>query len=520
MRTSDRILYNAVTNWASVAVNAVVAILLVPFLISKLGKEGYGLVSLLTVIVSLMMAADLGIRGALSRQLAEQLAREDSAEYNVLFSSTICYYAFIGSLFALLCFFAAPSIPRLFNISPVYTVQAVRLVRYYSSIAVFLTCINAVFIAVIVSHNRFDLANIVALATNIARAAGFFLVFEHTAAGLYGWAAVMLVTQTCGLFVAIAVSYRTSPLLCFGFGRIRISTFRILLSLGGYLAILELTGILSVRADPLIISTVLSPKALALYYPALTLAGAIRPLVNTLSQQLSPLATGLHVKGSVSGLKSVLVRGTRLTFLMGAPAAVCLAVFAEPVCRIWLKSALGMDYMITAHALILWAIVDFCAYAAGSQFPVLLGMNRLAFMVWTHVPAAVVNIVASYAIVRYTHLGVIGVVIPTALIGLLRRPVLTYYTARVCGVKLSAYFTESYLRPMIVALMVGMLAAILLFSRQPNTVLDLVIYASLIFAAWLACSWTLGCNHEDRANLRSILNKLAFRVVHSVEGAA
>ena len=159
MRTSKRVAWNAVTSWAAKAVQVVIGFILVPFLLGKYGREAYGLMALLGVIVGLTMVLDLGIKGALGRHLAEQVARKDTRRFNELASTALVLYLVIGSVCAAVCFALAPLIARVFKVSDELMRQAVFLIRWYGSISVMLSFIGPVFAATIISNNRFDLVN-------------------------------------------------------------------------------------------------------------------------------------------------------------------------------------------------------------------------------------------------------------------------------------------------------------------------------------------------------------------------
>ncbi len=512
MQTSSRIAINAVSSWVTKAIRVAIGLVMVPFLLGKFGREGYGLAALLGVIVGITAMIDLGVRGALARQLAEQVAKKDTRRFNELASTALVLYLVIGSVFAGVCVAFARPIAGVFKVSSELMPQAVFLVRWYASISVMLSFIGPVFAATITSNNRFDLANYMGIGVGVLRAAGIFAVVGLADAGLNGWAVVSVLSQLILLLLFSLAAHRVWPSLDIRPANFRRDALRPLFSLGGYLFVFKLTNLLSVHSDPIVITWFFGPAGVALYSPGGSMPKLSRPLVRSLSSQLHPLATEYHVTGKTGKLQAVLLRGTRYTLLMGIPICVILGIFAMPIMRLWLGNKLGPDYRIPAMVMMGWAVVDFFTYAAGSQWPVLLGMNRLKFLVWTQVPAGILNLLVSIILVGYTSLGVPGIMVATMIIAAIRRPIITVYTARVCGVPVRQYLKESYLGPMLVLALLVSVALALRIDFAPSSLLAVAACVAGIACLWIPLCWWVGFNSDDRKSFRSLLRRGADRI--------
>jgi len=482
----------------------VLGVFLVRFLLSQLGQEGYGVTALMATVVSFAMVADLGLGGALARHLAAQLATGDQARFDELASTALAFYLTVGSALALLCAMFAHPIARALNVPTALMPAGVFLVRWYAAPAILLSFVSPVYLGIVTSANRFDLTNSIAIGTSILRTVSLFAILGLTTAGLYGWAAGTLFSQGLTLGLTAWAAYRAHPGVQVRLRYARPSALATLFSTGAYLFALQLTNLLSVNADPLILTTFLGPSAVALYTPAVTLTAAVRPLVNTLADQLHPLTTSYYERGNRQNLQVVLVRGTKYTFLLGVGACVMLGVFAEPIMRLWLESSLGTQYVVTAQVLVFWAVIDLLSYASGSQWAVLLGMNRLRFLVLTQLPFAVLNVIASAALVRFTGLGVLGVVIPTLVIGAIRRPIIIVHAARLCDIPVRDYVRQAYLRPTVVlALLTSAALGVRAFAR-PESVGALAIWGVALGVLFAILCWLIGFDRTDRGALRNL----------------
>ncbi len=504
MRTSSRVLLNTATSWAARVVTGAVSVLLVPFLLTMLGREGYGLIALIGVIVSVAGVADLGVRAAMSRQLAEQVARGDRQRFNELISSGAFFYVGVGLACAAACAILAPMLNDVFRVPEGLRAEGLFLIRWYGAAAILLSFVLPIYEAVLTSNQRFDLSNNIATVMGLVRAGCVFVVLYLTNSGLYGWVAAMMIPTVLHPLVSRHYARRVWPDLRIRYECVRREAFGSLFSLGGRLLLLRLTGLLSVHADPLVLTTILGPAAVALYRPATALSTMFHPLVESLADQLHPLATSLHTADRVADLQAVLLRGTRYTMLMAVPVCVILGVFAHPITTVWLADTLGRDCAVTGTVLLCWALIDLFNYAAGSQWPVLLGMNRLGFVIWTQLPSGILNVVASVLLVKYTALGVVGVALPTLVIGALRRPVLAVYTATVVGVPPLEYLRASYARPLIVLLILTAAAGAMRLAFALDSLPALAAASCGVGLIWAVLCWFVGFNAQDRLSLVSL----------------
>jgi O-antigen/teichoic acid export membrane protein len=205
------------------------------------------------------------------------------------------------------------------------------------------------------------------------------------------------------------------------------------------------------------------------------------------------------VMGNRARLQGLLIRGTRLTLLMGILAFVILGIFANPIMRVWLERSLEAEYSIVARVLTIWAVTDLGMYAIGTQWAVLLAMTRLSLIVWVSVILAAANVLLSIYLVGYTRLGVVGVVIPTALQRLLTWLIITPYTARLSGLTLREYFVASHAQPLVVGVLLSGAAFGLRTALPPGNTMELLTDCGLIALIWVGLSWQFGLTSEERS---------------------
>ena len=479
-RTIVQIVKNTFSSWGMVAVQAAVGLLMVPFMLGQLGKEGYGILGIIGAIIGISAIADLGLRAALERELCEKVALKNPDEFRILSSTALLLYVAFALLIGGAIALFAPSLCSVFRVSEEYHDLVVRLLRTYAPFTIFLSFVTPVFTAGICSFMRHDVQNHITMFSQLVVSLTLF-VFLSASNGnpLIVWCLVMMASEVIRIGV-LWVFYRR---YCFG-GKlalrwINFKILRLLFQLGSKMYALQLTRMLAVQLDPLIISRFIGPIGVALYQAGSKLPQMVRPLVTPLTAQLTPLTTKYHVASNQEREQQVLILGTKYTLYLGAFFTAGMIVFADSFCRIWLFDTLGEDVKTVSLILKMWAVANLFSYASGTQWPILLGKRKINFVVGVSCFTSLFNIVCSVYLVGYTSLGVVGVLVGTVITEIVRRPILIWYTSKQIQLMPLHYLREAYARPVL------FLSALLLiglgFIAEPELTWITLIMKSLIF---------------------------------------
>jgi len=423
-----------------------IALAIVPFLLDSLGKDGYGLIGLLGVIVSLSVVADLGLRQALGRGLSEKVVNQDVEGFRALSSTAMALYLGIATVLIVIQWVLAPWLASVFNVPDRLRDSAIWMIRLYGGASLLLSFIKPVFAAGLQSFLRFDSVNVVQTISVIGSGVLLFICISYVSISpLVVWAVVMFSVLLLDLLL-LWILYRRR---CFsgklGLRYLDSRTLKPLLHLGSSMYVLQLTGAIAERSDPLVVSFFLGTAGVALYQTGAKLSQVLRPVVMMLSTQVYPLTTRFHVLDQQDRQKRALVLGTRYTLLFGVVVSAGLVLFAERFCWLWLYGVLGSDYVTVVHVMRLWALASIAEYAGAMHWPLLLGMKRMKFAIAIQVPSAMFNILVSIYLVGFTDLGIPGVLVATILTNLVRRPISIWYVSKVTGLSIAEHLRSAYL---------------------------------------------------------------------------
>lgn len=519
MSLSRRIAFNTATIWLSSVLSGLVAMALIPFLTWQLGLSGYGLTVIIAVLISLSMMADLGLRGALARQLASAIATNDTERVNSLFSAAMCCFVGLAAVLMAIFYFAAPwiteySVHASDKISAEDAPKILLLLRYYAPLQTLLWFISPAYAGLLEGNHRFDLVSLVHIIEVLARATGVIALVGLTDLGIVGWAIGMLGSKLLSLSVLIALSRRVWPTLSVRLRFVRRDSFTQLATLGGYVFLYWNVFRLTVQTDPLVLGALLGPAYVGMYRPATELVWAISPFLAALMRQLIPLAASMEASGRSERLSEIFVGSTRLTLLIGLPFLVTLACFAEPFVNLWLVDA----HVATAYVIMLFVVADLIDYAGGPQWPILLGMNRVRFIVALEFCMALINLGFSILLVYWFRqsgwgdMAILGAAIPTVVCRAISRGILTVHVARMTKTSLQVFLRQAYQGPAIVLFALLATALPLRLWVQPDDIVSLAACVAVPVLIWCPVCWFFGFQEEDRGRISRLLQQLrAYR---------
>ncbi len=512
MTLVGRIFANTATKWAAFGVRAVIGVLLVPFLISEVGRDGYGLLSVIATTVTFALLADLGLSTALSRHLADKAARNDETGFNSYFTSALLVYAGLGVAAGGLIFILADPLASLFGIPDKFAQEAGVLLRVHVPLMLLMTFVSAALGAVAQALHRFDIINMRNAAVGVVQGVALFAVLGLTSAAIYGWMVVLLATELIRLFVTLGAARRLRPTLRVGPALVKRVAVSDLFSFGWIISATQIASMIGTQVHPLLISRYLGLGAVALYSPAVSLTVAVRPLIDALATQLHSVATELHATNDQERLRQLLFRGTKYTMLMAAPVATVLVVLAEPIARVWLSAQLGPEHATTAQLIRIWALIDLLTYAAGSQWAVAMAMRKMTFYFWVVVPPNLAAVGVAALLLQFTTFGLYGAVFPLLIVKVLQRPICTWYAAKLVGVSTGAYVHAAYARPLIaMGILVLPTTAWAVWGPELNLV-GLLLTAAAVILLWAPLCWWVGMQAADRASVGKLGRSVQARV--------
>lgn len=498
MKDESRVLLNTLLAWASRAVAAVAGILIVPFLLYRLGDTTYGLIGITVSMLALVELIELGLRPAVTRQYTRFLYGEDARRANEVASSSLAVYGLLGAAVVGLTAAGGAALLRAIQVAPELRDEA-WLVLVIASGSLGALLLRAPYEAALASQLRFDINEYTQIFGALFRPLFIVVMFWLWEPRVEVWALAALVASVLILAVQRRQAHRCSPTLRLAPSLVTRRGLSDLAGFGAYTSLLRLALWLNEQSGPLVLSFFLGTAAVALYTPAVVLSVSLQPLWRGFLSQLTPVVTRAHATGDIRPIERVLVRSTRYALLVGGGPVVVVAALAPTLIEAWL----GPGYEVTAWVLVAWSARSLMQQATGAAFPVFMGTGNLAQMALLNVVLGALGLGLAVALVAWTDLGALGPALAVAATQLPRSLVYFAYTTRIVGISRTHILRESFIGPSICLLALAAAALALQTSLSLAPLAELFACAIPSLALYAALAWSLGLTEEDREKVRS-----------------
>ena len=347
-----RILSHGGWNLVGTALPLAVAIGAVPFLLSRIGVERFGILSLVWVLIGYFSLFDLGIGRALTKLVAERVDDQRREELVSLCSTGTALVLVVGLagavVIGLLACFPGLWLARLPAALHAESVTTLVLV----AVSVPAVVGTAALRGILEGYQAFKLLNLIRVPAGIAMfvAPCVTAVFSPR---LDLAVAALAVTRLFFLFVHAKASWEFCPLSLRAIER---RWLRPLLAFGGWLTVSNTVGPVIVYLDRFVIGALLPPAAVGYYSAPFEVVSRLLILPMALCGAIFPALarSNRNDQGRSAELQQ---KAFWLILAVVVPISVLGAAFAEPLLRLWLgadfarEGALAMQILFAGFTL-------------------------------------------------------------------------------------------------------------------------------------------------------------------------
>lgn len=322
-------------SWLGVGVALASGVFLAPYLIGKLGDEGYGIWVLVFGLVESYSIFDFGLRSAMVKYSAHYRATAEPERINEVLNTGIAFFSAVATVVFLASVYLSRHIDRLFQVSPAnrgglaFLVLAVG--ASWSTGMVF-----NVFSACLEGFQRFDAASRIAISVTMLRVGGSFVLLA-TGYRLIGLGVYVVSCQVFGYLLSWAALSRAFPLRRLG---PRFATWPMFRQLAGY-GVHTLAGAagyqLLYQGAPLMIGH-FHPAAFVGYYNVpLRLLQYPAAAVDRVGGVASSTAAELTARREGDAIARLGIYANRYCLTLFLPAAVFLAIYGPELVNVWIR---------------------------------------------------------------------------------------------------------------------------------------------------------------------------------------
>lgn len=345
---------NVTSNFGIAGIEAIVFILLTPYVVHKLGIADYAVWVLIEAVAYFLGFFDVGIPEAQVRQHARlrRLGRLDAI--GRLHGTVITVFLGAGTLaFIVAVVFAVLPTASLLDIPesalPLY-VPLFALI----GLSVLLAFVESALDGIFEGNERFDAVNRIDVALTLLDAALVVLVLSM-GHGLLALAALEVATTALAILIKWRAVKRLFPIAAapqLGFHR---ESWRSISNFSWWNCLNEFTTEGTAQLVKLIIPMLLGSALLTPYSLVVALAAGIFVIAEPISDIFLPVSASRHAANDRHGLTALQLRGTKLVTLFTLPVTLVVLFFGRDILDLWV----GAEYTNVSDAFLWLVAADF-----------------------------------------------------------------------------------------------------------------------------------------------------------------
>ncbi|MDD3472247.1 MAG: flippase [Syntrophaceae bacterium] len=501
---SRYILINTLSSYGRDLVDTIAFLVLIPFIIQTLGKEAFGLWSLIWSFLAIFELADFGFAASVIKYIADARGRQDTMRLKKLVSTLFWIYVVLGTIvmmgIALSLFF----FNQIFQIPPDQT-RLANIVLLILGVRSALYLPLGMFRGVLVGYQKMTVANIYKALANIVYLVAT-IIFLTLSPDIIVLAIVNMITGLIPMFAMMIHVKRIAPDLSIHPRHFEKSFVRELTSFSLYFSLIQMAGMIASRADALIIKLFLPLEMVGIYSIGMRLSEKATTFCSHLTRALSPVFAELHGAGDQSNVRATLYMGSKITTAFSMPLLLGLGILSEPLIVAWT----GPDFK-AATPVCQWLVgAAMLGIIHGNSVNLLSMGGYQKFVALSIFAGQILNIILSFLFIK-SH-GITGVAFATFLSTF---PIYVFLiqmmVSKVHQQSIWSFYIATLAPSLIPALaMSAFFAAVLRFHALTNLVevAILELLGAIIFGA---CFWIIGFRASERAYLKDKIGRALIR---------
>lgn len=338
-----------------------VTLLLIPYILHKLGVQVFAVWSLVFVVANYLGLLDFGIRTSFAKYIAEYHAKKDPDSINAVINCGIIFYLAFSLFIMGLALVLRGAIISLLQIPP--SIHAESMFAILGMVLIL--CLNntlSIFEAVLVGLQRMDVQNKILIFASFFNVAGTFFFLEK-GFGLRGLVINYGIVSFVIILLNLYFSYRLLPHLRIGWSRVKKEIFRKLFNYGVKMQICNFAAMIHMQADKIILSHFLGLNFVTFYELGQKAANAVRTFPMLLLTALVPAVSELDASDDKGKLRELYERGSKYVSLAVFPLIFLAIIVAPDLINLWVGDKFSL------------AILSFQVLVIGYGINVLTGIG-------------------------------------------------------------------------------------------------------------------------------------------------
>ncbi len=474
-----------------------------PLIVQKLGADAYGVVVLLSTVLSYMGFIDLGLSGAIFRYLTECVFTNDWERFRQIMWFAFITYLGMGLVGGVIFFVVIPPlVSSWLNVPP--DLRSVTLTAFYLLIPVFIVALIAqVPQAIVWAHNRIDLVAMLNLVNAVLQPIGviFMLLIGY---GVIGVSIATLAANVIGLILGLWTAKRLFK--DWGKPRYNIHIMKPLFEYGGWIYVAKVINQLVQSLDKILIGTYISTAAVGYYNVSVVVPLKLWIIHGSFGSSAFPQIVNLRTRAASSTeIFHLVSRFARSTQLLLLPPVLFFALWGDTFLSAWINEEVAQYGKICIR---LAAIATLLTGINGINHNFLHAFGRADLSTRVYIVNAIGYIPMLYLFIRW--LGISGAGLALVVYSIVETFLLLTFIKKLVNIPISGWLPIILNRHVFILTAIGIPVMLLQYLLPWGPIWKLTVSGGGFLMVSSAYVWFIGFSKVER---ESIIKTLLGRFV-------
>lgn len=422
---------NLLLNIIAFIVQFAISFYISPVIVEGVGASAYGFIGVANDFVSYASIIATVFNSVASRFIANSFYKGDYKKANSYFNSLITTNIVISGVLAAISILLIPLLNRILTI-PETLVLDVQITFAFVFASYIVSLLTLVFTTSTFISNRTDINGVRNIIQYIIRFALIILFLNFVSVKIYWIAFATFISTVVVAFMNIRLTKRLTPELSIDIRKAKKKyAFELAMS-GSWMALTSISAILLRGLDLTIANMMIGDYEMGILSIARTMPNNITSIISVLAPLFTPAFIALYAKSKIEELvKNVNDSIKTIAMILFVP--ICgFIVFSYDFYALW-QDSLSHDEILLVTFLSVVTVVQAIFNSTTSTMAQLsVVANKLKLPVFVSLGCGIISIIAELLLLKYTALGLYGIVIPTTVVMVLRYVLFNSWYAGYC----------------------------------------------------------------------------------------
>lgn len=498
MNNKIQLRIGAIISYISVAVNLIVGLVYIPWMVRQIGQSQYGLFTLANSLITLFLL-DFGLSSAAARYVSNYHAEDDEEKIGnflgVIYKFYIIVDAIIFIVLTVLYFFIDTIYVKL-------TPEELKQFKVVYIIAASFNIVNLPFVTlngILTAYEKFIQLKLADLIYRVL-VVGLTIVALLLGMGLYALVTVQVISGILVIIYKLIVIKKTTNVkVHFRYSDNNLIKEIFLFSL--WTTISTLASRLIFNITPTVLGIVANSAAIAIFGVVITMEGNIYTVTTAINGMFMPTISKAYASGKDINeqLMPLMIKVGRFQFALNGLLIVGFALIGKPFIDLWV----GSEYADAYYCILLVIIPGLFYNSLQIANTSMIVQNKVKLQAIIAVICGVINVILSFILSKFY--GVIGASISIFIAYTIRAILYHIVQKTVMGFDIKSFILHCYLRMLPVIIVTGIIGIIVNAFIANAGWGRLLLKTVIITFTYLVAVWWLGLSRKER---KSIIHKI------------